>query len=73
VGHDLVLLVECLASVTPLVVKDRALDHHTVAALRPGAATAGRDISSQGATNRALAGTTHGRRTTPNEEGGTPS
>ncbi|HET8733167.1 MAG TPA: DUF1847 domain-containing protein [Anaeromyxobacteraceae bacterium] len=35
VGHDLVLQEECRAPVTTLVVKDRALDHHTVAALRP--------------------------------------
>jgi len=35
VGHDLVLQEECDAPVTTLVVKDRALDHHTVAALRP--------------------------------------
>jgi uncharacterized metal-binding protein len=34
VGHDLVLQEECDAPVTTLVVKDRALDHHTVAALR---------------------------------------
>jgi uncharacterized metal-binding protein len=34
-GHDLVLQQECHASVTTLVVKDRALDQHTVAALRP--------------------------------------
>lgn len=35
VGHDLVLQAECRAPVTTLVVKDRALDHHTIAALRP--------------------------------------
>lgn len=35
VGHDLVLQEECRAPVTTLVVKDRALDHHTIAALRP--------------------------------------
>jgi uncharacterized metal-binding protein len=35
VGHDLVLQEECEAPVTTLVVKDRALDHHTVRALRP--------------------------------------
>jgi uncharacterized metal-binding protein len=35
VGHDIVLQEECRAPVTTLVVKDRALDHHTVAALRP--------------------------------------
>jgi uncharacterized metal-binding protein len=40
-GHDLVLQEECAAPVTTLVVKDRALDHHTVAALRPGAAHSG--------------------------------
>ena len=34
VGHDLVLQEECRAPVTTLVVKDRALDHHTIAALR---------------------------------------
>jgi uncharacterized metal-binding protein len=34
VGHDLVLQEECEAPVTTLVVKDRALDHHTVRALR---------------------------------------
>jgi len=34
VGHDLVLQEECDAPVTTLVVKDRALDHHTVDALR---------------------------------------
>jgi uncharacterized metal-binding protein len=73
VGHDLVLQEECQAPVTTLVVKDRALDHHTVAALRPGAATAERDISSQDATIRALAGTTTGQRTTLDEDGGTPS
>ncbi len=35
VGHDLVLQEECRAPVTTLVVKDRALDHHTIEALRP--------------------------------------
>ncbi len=35
IGHDLVLQEECAAPVTTLVVKDRALDHHTVRALRP--------------------------------------
>ena len=34
IGHDLVLQEECAAPVTTLVVKDRALDHHTVRALR---------------------------------------
>jgi uncharacterized metal-binding protein len=34
VGHDLVLQEECQAPVTTLIVKDRALDHHTIAALR---------------------------------------
>ena len=34
VGHDLVLQEECEAPVTTLIVKDRALDHHTVNALR---------------------------------------
>ena len=33
-GHDLILQEECLAPVTTLVVKDRALDHHPIAALR---------------------------------------
>lgn len=33
-GHDLVLQEECDAPVTTLVVKDRALDHHPVRALR---------------------------------------
>lgn len=36
VGHDLVLQEECDAPVTTLVVKDRALDHQPVRALRPG-------------------------------------
>jgi uncharacterized metal-binding protein len=44
-GHDLVLQEECDAPVTTLVVKDRALDHHTVAALRPLPAGADRDTS----------------------------
>lgn len=35
IGHDLVLQAECDAPVTTLVVKDRALDHHPVRALRP--------------------------------------
>ncbi len=35
VGHDIVLQEECDAPVTTLVVKDRALDHHPVRALRP--------------------------------------
>jgi uncharacterized metal-binding protein len=34
VGHDLILQEECQAPVTTLIVKDRALDHHTIAALR---------------------------------------
>jgi uncharacterized metal-binding protein len=34
-GHDLILQEECAAPVTTLVVKDRALDHHPVQALRP--------------------------------------
>jgi uncharacterized metal-binding protein len=38
VGHDLILQEECQAPVTTLVVKDRALDHHTIAALRPAPA-----------------------------------
>lgn len=35
IGHDLVLQEESEAPVTTLVVKDRALDHHTIRALRP--------------------------------------
>jgi uncharacterized metal-binding protein len=35
IGHDLVLQEECDAPVTTLVVKDRALDHDPVRALRP--------------------------------------
>jgi uncharacterized metal-binding protein len=35
IGHDLILQEECKAPVTTLVVKDRALDHHPVLALRP--------------------------------------
>ncbi len=38
IGHDLVLQEECEAPVTTLVVKDRALDHHTIRALRPDVA-----------------------------------
>lgn len=34
IGHDLILQRECDAPVTTLVVKDRALDHHTILALR---------------------------------------
>jgi uncharacterized metal-binding protein len=34
-GHDLVLQEECEAPVTTLVVKDRALDHNPMRALRP--------------------------------------
>ncbi len=34
-GHDLLLQEECAAPVTTLVVKDRALDHHPIEALRP--------------------------------------
>jgi uncharacterized metal-binding protein len=34
IGHDLILQQECTAPVTTLVVKDRALDHHPVLALR---------------------------------------
>ncbi len=34
IGHDLILQRECKAPVTTLVVKDRALDHHSVMALR---------------------------------------
>lgn len=33
-GHDIILQETCEAPVTTLVVKDRALDHHTVIALR---------------------------------------
>jgi len=33
-GHDLILQEECMAPVTTLIVKDRALDHHPIAALR---------------------------------------
>jgi uncharacterized metal-binding protein len=36
IGHDLVLQEECEAPVTTVVVKDRALDHHPVLALRGG-------------------------------------
>lgn len=38
IGHDLILQEECEAPVTTLVVKDRALDHHPVRALRAAAA-----------------------------------
>lgn len=41
IGHDLVLQEECDAPVTTLVVKDRALDHHPVGALRGARAEAG--------------------------------
>jgi uncharacterized metal-binding protein len=34
IGHDLILQRNCEAPVTTLVVKDRALDHHSVMALR---------------------------------------
>lgn len=34
IGHDLILQESCSAPVTTLVVKDRALDHHPVRALR---------------------------------------
>jgi len=34
IGHDLILQRECEVPVTTVVVKDRALDHHSVAALR---------------------------------------
>jgi uncharacterized metal-binding protein len=37
VGHDLILQEESKAPVTTLVVKDRALDHHPIAALRGAA------------------------------------
>lgn len=36
-GHDLILQEEAKVPVTTLVVKDRALDHHPITALRPGA------------------------------------
>jgi uncharacterized metal-binding protein len=39
IGHDLVLQEECDAPVTTLVVKDRALDHHPIRALRPSPAS----------------------------------
>jgi uncharacterized metal-binding protein len=45
VGHDLILQEECDAPVTTLVVKDRALDHHTVTALRSPPADPSRDTS----------------------------
>jgi uncharacterized metal-binding protein len=45
VGHDLVLQEECDAPVTTLVVKDRALDHHTVTALRSPPAPGSRDTT----------------------------
>jgi uncharacterized metal-binding protein len=51
VGHDLVLQEECDAPVTTLVVKDRALDHHTVTALRPVPASPGRDTSLHASTS----------------------
>ncbi len=35
IGHDLILQQEARAPVTTLVVKDRALDHHPILALRP--------------------------------------
>jgi uncharacterized metal-binding protein len=41
IGHDLILQEECVAPVTTLVVKDRALDHHSVQALRPTATARG--------------------------------
>jgi uncharacterized metal-binding protein len=37
IGHDLLLQEECAAPVTTLVVKDRALDHDPVEALRAAA------------------------------------
>jgi len=43
VGHDLVLQEECDAPVITLVVKDRALDHHSVAALRSSPAADAND------------------------------
>lgn len=39
IGHDLVLQDECAAPVTTVVVKDRALDHHPVKALRTASQT----------------------------------
>ncbi len=41
IGHDLILQEACDAPVTTLVVKDRALDHHPVRALRPARPAAG--------------------------------
>ncbi len=40
-GHDIVLQEHCRAPVTTLVVKDRALDHHPVRALRAAPAPTG--------------------------------
>jgi len=40
IGHDLILQEESSAPVTTLVVKDRALDHHPIAALRASVAPA---------------------------------
>jgi len=37
IGHDILLQEHCDAPVTTLVVKDRALDHHPIEALRPRA------------------------------------
>lgn len=37
IGHDLILQEHAQAPVTTLVVKDRALDHHPIRALRPAA------------------------------------
>jgi uncharacterized metal-binding protein len=56
VGHDLVLQEECDAPVTTLVVKDRALDHHTVSALRAPDAVDGRGISPHGRNDRSAPG-----------------
>lgn len=50
IGHDLILQEEAEAPVTTLVVKDRALDHHPIAALRspPSGAAASPDTSKRG-------------------------
>jgi len=58
VGHDLILQEECQAPVTTLVVKDRALDHHTVAALRPPPTIASRDAATRARAYRPNGGTT---------------
>jgi uncharacterized metal-binding protein len=70
VGHDLVLQEECDAPITTMVVKDRALDHHTVTALRPAATAPDRDPSSQGPTRAPLAGRHVQDRSTLHPHGG---